>query len=94
MLLGAPLCYGIGVLAGDALAVSLLGTPSAVLLSGVVVLMACGLVSLGLASLVDRLERSEPHSIESIGSPRTTIGIGAAVLLPAFLLGVGFATLA
>ena len=93
VLLGAPLCYGVGVLAGDALTVSLLGTPPTVLLSGIVVLLACGLASVGLDGLIERLKRPEPRSIGSIGSPRTTIGVGAAVLLPAFLLGIGLATL-
>ncbi|PSP41486.1 hypothetical protein BRC68_14695 [Halobacteriales archaeon QH_6_64_20] len=94
VLLIAPLVYGVGSLAGDLLAVSLFGAPAGVLVSGGVVLVACPLVSAGLARLFDRVERTEPRAIGSITPARTSITVGAVVLVPAFLFGLGLATLA
>jgi len=92
VLLAAPLVYGAGVLVGDLLAVAL-GASIAVLGSGVGVVAACVLVSLGLSRLIDRLRRTEPRSLGSIASPHTSRRIAMGVLLPAFFLGLGLAAL-
>jgi hypothetical protein len=94
VLLTAPLTYGVGVLAGDLLAVTLLGVSTWTFVSDVGVLAACVLLSAGLGRLIKRYERSKPRSIGSISSPRTSIRTGAAVLVPAFLFGLGLAALA
>lgn len=93
ILLAAPLVYGIGVLAGDLVAVVVLDASFAVLGSGVGVGMACVLVSLGLSRLIDRLRRTEPRSIGSIASPRTSLRVGTSLLLIAFCFGFALAVL-
>ena len=93
VLVAAPLVYGAGVLVGDLLAVAV-GAPLAVVGSGIGVVAACVLVSVGLSRLIDRLRRTEPRSLGSIASPQTSIRTGMGVLIPAFFLGFGLAVLA
>jgi hypothetical protein len=90
VLTGAPLAYGGGTLAGDLLAVAL-GASTGIVISGTIVVLACVLASAGLDRVIDRWERPRSRSLSRSVSARTSMAIGATVLVPSVLFGFGLA---